>query len=139
MGHCDAFIDAEALDLVEHRHVRHIGRIAAENLARSDDADRHAAAFHRTDLHGRGLRTQGKTVGRVKRVLRFAGRMAFGNVQCVKIVIVLSPWYVFIRIAHRDKDILDLLTHVIMSGGTAFACAAAGDGASRCFSSNLCV
>src|SRR5688572_28279081 len=55
MGHRNAFIDAKTFDLMEHRHVRHVRRVASEDLSRGDDAYRYAAALHCTDLHGRGL------------------------------------------------------------------------------------
>src|SRR5687768_12609516 len=110
MGHRYPLIDAQPFDLVEHRYMRHVRRVAAENLARCDDAYRHPAAFHRAYLNGRSLRTKGETLGRVKRILRFAGRMAFGNIQSVEIVIIrLDLAVVLDRVAHRHENVLDLL------------------------------
>src|SRR5262245_22962602 len=77
MRHRDAFVDAKAFELVEHRNVRHVGRVASEDFSRRENSDRNPAALHRTDLHRRSLRTKRKTGRRVERVLRFAGRMSF--------------------------------------------------------------
>ena len=40
VGQRDVAVDDEPLDLVEHRHVRGVGRVAAEHPARGDDVDR---------------------------------------------------------------------------------------------------
>src|SRR5882724_11034554 len=47
VGHCDAFIDAQALKLMKHRGMRHVWGISAKNFARRKDAKRHAPALHR--------------------------------------------------------------------------------------------
>src|SRR5690606_3606440 len=110
MGHRDALVDAKPLDLVEHRDVRHIRRVAAKDLSRGDDAYGHTATFHRTDLDSRGLRPKGKPVCRIERVLRLAGRVALGDIQRVEIVMVRLDLAVVLNgIAHRHKDVLDLL------------------------------
>src|SRR5689334_219627 len=88
MGHRDSLIDAQALELVEHRYVRHVGRIATINLSGSEYADRYTTTLHRTDLNRRRLRTKSETFRRVERVLRFACRMSFANIQCVEVIVV---------------------------------------------------
>ena len=40
VGHRDVAVDHQALDLVEHRHVRRVRRVATEHPARRDDVDR---------------------------------------------------------------------------------------------------
>jgi len=69
MSHRDAFIDAKTLELMKHRRMRHIGRVAAKDLARRKNTDWRAAPFHRTYLYGRGLRTQRKARRCIKRIL----------------------------------------------------------------------
>ena len=110
MGHRDAFVDAETFELMKHRRVRHVRRVAAKNLTRCENAERHAAAFHRADLYGRCLRSKSKPVGRIKRVLRFAGRMSLRNIQSVEIVIIgLDLAVILDRVTHRNENVLDLL------------------------------
>src|SRR3954447_16707525 len=46
VGHGNALVDTQPFDLVKHRNMRHIRRIAAEDLPGCDYADRHAAALH---------------------------------------------------------------------------------------------
>src|SRR5690242_7146923 len=62
MRHRDAAIHAESLDLVEHRIVRRVGRVATKNTSGRDHANRHAATLHRMNLHGGCLRTKREAV-----------------------------------------------------------------------------
>src|SRR5687768_8210398 len=111
MGHRDALIDAETLELMEHRCMGHIGRVAAEYLAGCKYADRNASPLHRTDLNGGGLRPERESVGRIERVLRFSGRVTLWNIQGVEIVMIgFDLAIVLDGIAHRDKYVLDLLS-----------------------------
>ncbi len=54
----DAAVDDEPFDLVEHRHVGGIGRVAPEHGARHDRVDRRWLRLHHADLHGRRVRAQ---------------------------------------------------------------------------------
>jgi hypothetical protein len=47
----DAFVDGEALDLLEHRGVGRVERITAIDAARNHDADRRTVRFQGADLH----------------------------------------------------------------------------------------
>ena len=63
VAHRDAFADDEALDLLEHRRVRHVEVVAAVDAAGGDDADRRAVPFHVADLHRRRVRAQQRRGG----------------------------------------------------------------------------
>ena len=66
--HRDATIDDETLDLMEDRHVRRVGRVAAEHTAGHDHVDRRLDRLHHPDLHGRRVRAQQhRAVGRGSR------------------------------------------------------------------------
>ena len=52
VSHRDTFVDTEAFELMEHRRVRHIGRVAAKDLARCENSKRNAAPFHGANLNG---------------------------------------------------------------------------------------
>src|SRR5438105_1954990 len=55
MRHRDSSINAQALDLKEHRIVGWIGRVATKDSAGRDHSHRCTATLHRMNLHGRGL------------------------------------------------------------------------------------
>src|SRR3954464_14457167 len=55
MSHRDVLVDTETFELMEHRSVRHIRRVASKNLTRREYPQRYTAAFHRADLYGRCL------------------------------------------------------------------------------------
>ncbi len=108
--HRDIFVHAQTFNLMKHRRVRQVGRVAAENSAGRDDANRHAASFHCANLHGRSLRAKRETVCRVESILRFTRRMTFGNIKRVEVIIIGFDFaVVFNRITHRNKNVLNLL------------------------------
>src|ERR687895_704478 len=76
----DVVIDHQALDLVKHRAVAHVG-IAAIDLAWHDDADRRTLFLHDTNLHGRGVGAQHDVIGDVKRILHVASWVVTRDVQ----------------------------------------------------------
>src|SRR4051812_40117000 len=51
VGHRDALVDDEPLDLVEHRRVRRVVRVGAEDATRADHVDRRRPAEHGARLH----------------------------------------------------------------------------------------
>ncbi len=51
-------VDHQTLDLVEHGHVRGVGRVATEHPAGGHDVDGRLGVEHRADLHRRGVRAQ---------------------------------------------------------------------------------
>ena len=54
----EAAVDGEALDLLEHRRVRRVQRIAAVDAARADHVHGRRLRLHRAHLDRRGLRAQ---------------------------------------------------------------------------------
>ena len=54
----DAFVDDQALDLVELRQVAGIGRVGTVDGARADHVDGRLLRLHGVDLHTRGLGAQ---------------------------------------------------------------------------------
>jgi hypothetical protein len=82
----------EALDLVKLRRVGGVG-IDAVGAARTDDADRRLLGQHGAHLHRRGVGTQQHARAvffRIEEegVVHLAGRMALGEIQFCKIVVV---------------------------------------------------
>ena len=59
----EAAVDREALDLLEHRRVRRVERVAAVDAARADHVDRRRLLLHHAHLHRRGLRAQADARG----------------------------------------------------------------------------
>src|SRR5437764_1673627 len=121
MSHGDAAIDAQPLNLKEHRVVCRMRRVATKNAARRNHAHRRTTPLHRVNLHCRGLRAQSKTFSCVEGVLRIARRMTFGNIQRVEVVEVsFDLAIIFDEVAKRNEDVFDALAHqtywVEMSG-----------------------
>ena len=88
VGHGDALVDHEALDLVEHRRVRGVVLVGAEHPARADDVDGWLAGQHRARLDGRGLGAQHDVVlGRLgpEGVLHGARRVVGPEVERVEV------------------------------------------------------
>src|SRR5438309_521456 len=111
MRHGDSPVDAQSLNLKEHRIVSRVRRVTTKNPARRDHANRRTTALHGVYLHCRGLRAQSKSIHRVERVLRCARRVVLRNVQGVEIVEVgLNLPVVLNRIAKSDEGVLDSLT-----------------------------
>ena len=94
VGHRDVAIDDEPLDLVEHRHVRGVGRVATEHPPGSDHVDRRRRREHRADLHRRRVRAQhgrsratiGRDVVDEQRVELAARRVTRTHVQRLEVV-----------------------------------------------------
>src|SRR5215470_11342273 len=106
----DAAVYKQPFDLVEHRIMRGVGRVAAEDASGRGHAQRRAALLHRVNLHRRGLRTQRQPLVDVERVLRAARRVIGRDVQRVEVVEVgLDLRAVLDLVAHRDEDVFDLL------------------------------
>ena len=63
VGHRDVAVDDESFDLVEHGHVRGVGRVAPEHPPRRDDVDRRLGGEHRADLHRRRVGAQQRGAG----------------------------------------------------------------------------
>src|SRR5437868_2356438 len=112
MRHRDSAIDAQTLDLKEHRVVGWIRRVATKYSAGRDHSHRRTATLHRMNLHGRGLRTEGKSFNCVEGVLRIAGRMTFRNIKRVEVIKVsFDLSIIFNRVTQRDENVFDPLAH----------------------------
>ena len=90
VGEGDAAVDDEPLDLVEHRHVRGVGGVAAEHAAGHDHVDRRRLRLHHPDLHRRGVRAQHASCRArrvdVERVLHAARRVVGRHVERLEVV-----------------------------------------------------
>ena len=127
VGERDALGDREPLDLVEHRQVRGVDRVAAVDGARHDDEDRRVLCLHRPHLHRRGVGApedvlrpgrqpvlvhhairQGRRVD-VEAVLRQPRRMARRVVEGREVVVVVLDLRALHHpVAEADEDVLDL-------------------------------
>src|SRR6266545_1785410 len=106
----DAAVYKQSFDLVEHRIMRGVGSVAAEDAPGRGNAQRRAALLHRVNLHRRGLRAQRQPLVDVERVLRAARRVIGRDVQRVEVEefgLDLRP--VLNLVAYRDEDVFDLL------------------------------
>ena len=94
VGERDVAVDDEPLDLVEHGHVRGVGRVATEHAAGGDDVDRRRLVEHRADLHRRRVRAQdraaglsaGRRVVEEQRVELASGGMPLAHVERLEVV-----------------------------------------------------
>ena len=115
VGHGDALVDAESLDLVEHRAVRGVVLIGAEDATGRDDVDRRRAGQHRARLHRAGLGAQHEVVlGRLgpEGVLHGAGRVVGPEVEGVEVEpLGLDDRALGDLPAHRHEHVGDLLVH----------------------------
>ena len=113
VGHRDALVDDEALDLVEDGGVRRVELIGAVDPARADHVDGQLALEHRAGLHRRGVRAQHDTaLGRADEegVLHGARGMVGGDVQGVEVEpLGLDLGALGDLVAHRDEHVLDTL------------------------------
>src|SRR6266498_439929 len=108
MCHADSAIHAETFNLKKHRVVGWVRRIAAKDSAGSYHSQGRTTALHRMNLHGRGLRTQSKTLAGVKRILRSTRRMIVRNVQCVEVIEIRFDFAsVLNRIPERHENVFD--------------------------------
>src|SRR5689334_20545041 len=95
---------------MKHRRMRGIKGVTPEYLARTDDAYRRLHLFHRSDLHGRGVRSQYNVIGNVERIAWIARRVRRRRVESVEVVVGLFNFGSFLdRVAHRDEDVFDFL------------------------------
>ena len=114
IGHADALVDDQTLDLMEQRGMGRIDVVTAEYTARCNDADRRLLVFHRADLNRRGLRAENNIIGYIEGVLRITCRMILRNVQGFEIVVVgLDIRTLCDRESHADKNILDFIQNKI--------------------------
>ena len=123
----NALVHQQAFDLIEHRVVRGVWRIAAKHAARRGDAQRRTPFLHGVNLHRRSLRTQRKRFfiagsREIKRILRAARRMVVRNVQRGEVIKRRFNFgAVFDLVTHRNKDVFDALAQerdrMQMSGG----------------------
>ena len=93
VAHRDPLVDAEPLDLVEHRHVGGVV-VAAKRFAGNDHPLRRAANEHAADLHRRGVGPEQPRIVDVEGVLRVAGRVSGRLVdqgEVVAVVFDLGP------------------------------------------------
>ena len=113
MGHGQALVHGQPLDLVEDRGVGGIQLVGAEHTARAGDVDRHFAGEHGAHLHRRGVRAQhlaGALRCDVEGVLQGAGRVVRDEVQGVEVeVLRLDLRAIGDFPPHADEDVRDLL------------------------------
>ena len=114
VGHRDAPVDDQALDLVEHRQVGGVGRVPAVGAARGDDVDGRLLGLHHVDLHVRRVGPQQHRVAaaspmstqRVSHIDR-AGWLS-GMLRASKLyqsVSISGPSAT--RVAHAHEDVLE--------------------------------
>ena len=109
VGERDVLVDRQALELVEHRHVRRVGRVGAVDAAGHDDVDRRLGDLHRAHLHRRGVRAQQHVLGEVEGVLRQPRRVLGRVVERGEVVVVVLDLRALEhREAEPDEDVLHL-------------------------------
>ena len=84
VGHRHVAIDQQALDLVEHRVVRGVGRVGPIDAAQRNDPHRRRRLFHHADLHRAGLAAQQQAI------LRGRWRLASGRLA--RALRSTAPW-----------------------------------------------
>ena len=109
----DALVDGEPLDLVEHRRVAGVERVAPEGAPRRDDVDRRWLRLHRAHLHGRRVRAQHHALrvaqAHVERVLHGARRMTGREVERLEVVPVGLDLGAFgDLVAQADEHVFEL-------------------------------
>ena len=108
--HGNALVYHQTLDLVEQGRVGGIYRVGAEYTARGNDSNGGLRFFHYTDLYRRSLGSQYDIVIDIKGVLGVSGRVVFGDVQCLKVVVVVLHLRALGNVkAHAHKDVLDFV------------------------------
>ena len=121
VGHRDALVDDEALDLVEHRacawrRTRRCGRPGPGQI----DVDRRRAGQHRARLHRRGVGAQHEVVvGRLgpEGVLHGARRVVGAEVEGVEVEpLGLDDRALGDLPAHRHEDVGDAARTSVVSG-----------------------
>ena len=121
VGQRDVLVDRQALELVEHGHVRGIRRVGAVDAARHDDVDRRRLRLHRPHLHRRGVRAQEYALGQVERVPGRPGGVLGRMVQRGEVVVlVLDLRALEHREAEADEDVLHAapdLGHQVQAAG----------------------
>ena len=130
IGHGQALIHGQALNLMEDRGVGGVQLVGAVHLAGAHDVQGQLAREHRAHLHRGGVGAQQQvSVLRlnVEGVLHFAGRVVRLNVQSVKVVpLGLQLGAVGNLPAHADENVSQALLHqgdgVAATQGTASRC-----------------
>ncbi len=109
----DPSIDHQPLDLVEHRHVRGVGCVGAEDPAGHHRVDRRPRGLHQPDLHRGGVGAE-HDLSRfaevdIERVVHVAGRMPRREVQCAEVVpLVFDLWALCHPEAQPDEHVFQL-------------------------------
>ena len=113
VGHRQALVHRQALDLMEDRGVGGVQLVGAEGAADRDDVDRQVAFEQRADLHRRGVGAQHlpRSVRRdVEGVLLAARRMVGREVERVEVELLgLDLGSLGQLPAHRDEGVGDVL------------------------------
>src|SRR5919109_3381008 len=117
VGHGDALVHGQHLDLVEHRHVGGVGGVGAVAAARDHHVHRRRAGQHGADLHRRGVGAQHQVgvlapvaAGDVEAVLHGPGRVVAGDVEGLEVVPVgLDLGALGDAVAQADEDVDDLV------------------------------
>ncbi len=105
----DALVDGEALDLVEGRRVRRVGRVPPVDAAERDDVDGRLLRLHRPDLRRRRLGAEHRLVVEEERLQRRPRRVPRREVERVEVVARrLDLPAVDDRVAEPEEDVLDL-------------------------------
>ena len=117
MAHMDGAVDRQALQLMEHRRVRHVA-VAAIGASRRDDAHRWTVGEHVANLHRRGVGAQHRAPSVTRRrqiegVVFLAGGVLVGDVEGTEIEpVVLDVGAFGDGEAHLAEDGHDLLGHL---------------------------
>ncbi len=111
VGHRDALVDDEALDLVEDRYVRGVELVGAVDLARAHHVDRQRPVEHGARLDRRRVRTEHDVVldaADEQRVGRAARRVVGADVEGVEVEPGRLGLGAFGDLpSHRDEDVAE--------------------------------
>ncbi len=109
IGHRDAAVDREPLDLVEDRYVGRVGCLATVDAPERDDVDGRLLLLHDVDLRGRGLGAQQHVAVQEDGLERRARRVVGREVEGVEVVARrLDLATVHDLVAEAEEDVLDL-------------------------------
>ena len=115
----DVGVDGEPFDLVEHRGVRGVERIAAIHPPRHHQIHRRLVLLHVAGLHRRGVRAEQNLLGlvavlQIQRVHGEPGRVSLRKVECGEVVVLgLGLGAGRHRVSHGDEDVDDLIHHLL--------------------------
>ena len=97
-----------------------VGFVGAVDAPGADDADGRLARGHDARLHGRGVRAQDDVVVDVESVLRVAGGMVLGQVEQLKVVVVVLDLRAFDHlITHANENLHQFVLHGVQGVGRA--------------------